>query len=199
MDALLFAVRDKIRNLGFGYDAKSCDIVGPDGKPPPRCGQFYVSVFEGSTTNSAENNLDERFGFNIALTMRVTVPLDRVGDQSWASRVIRTPGPTGAPSFNARLEQLRANLHMNWAMTVLTSQTPASANDNLAAWAPSNVTSTYSFVEPARFRGWSKPDFVTGDWFRATPEAMDMGIVAIGRFDGCRRMQPQTASVGPFL
>ena len=196
MDALLFAVKDTIIAAPLGYNVSSCDIMGPNGEPPARCGKFFVAVHEGGSNNQAVNNLDERFDFNVTLTMRIVVPLDRIGDAGLASKVARTAGPLGTPSFNARVEQLRAYLHMNWKMTVQTSQTPASANDNLAAWWPSGTV--YGFVEPARFRGAETPVFVGGDWFSAKPEAVDVGIKSTLRFAGARRLQPQTLNVGPF-
>lgn len=199
MDALLFAVRDGIRSSSQGYDYKTCEIVGPDGKPPPRMGQFFVSVYEGATRNDASNNLDERYAFSVTLTMRVTIPFDRIGDQMIASKLARQTGPNGSPSFNSRIERLRAFLHMNWSFTVSMNQTPASANDNLSAWTPSDFSSTYGFVEPARYRGCEMPKIVVGDWFSSNPEAADVGIKAEMRFDGARRMQPQTYAVGPFV
>lgn len=195
LDALLFAVRNQVRGAGLGYDAKSCEIMD-DGSPPPRCGNYFVAVHSGISRCGTDNNLDERFGFTVTLTMRVMVPLDRVGDRLIASEVARTAGPTGTPSFNARVEQLRAILHMNWKMTVQTGQSPLSANDNLAAWWPSGTV--YGFIEPARFRGADAPVLVGGEWFSAMPEATDVGVKADLRFDGARRMQPQTLNVGPF-
>lgn len=198
MDALLFAVRDGVRNAGMGYDYRSCEIVGPDGKPPARMGQIFVSVYDGATNNNADNNLDERLAFNVTLTMRVTISLDRVGDQMIASKLARQIGPNGAPSFNARIEQLRAYLHMNWQITVLQAQNPPSANDNLVAWTPGSV-GVYGFIEPARYRGCSQPVMVGGEWFSSAPEAIVDGIKADMRFDGARRMQPQTRAIGPFV
>ena len=166
-----------------------------DGHPPPRCGNIFIAVHEGASRSTQDNNLDEYFGWNLTLTMRVAVPLDRIGDMLLASKLARTAA-TGKPSFNARLEQLRAWGHMNCTITVLQSQTPASANDNLAAW---NSGTIYGFVEPARYRGAEKPVLVGGEWFGAMPDALDVGLKAELRFDGARRMQPQTAAVGPFV
>lgn len=186
IDALLFAVRDGVRNAGFGYGVEQCEIMD-DGHPPARSGNIFVAVHEGPTRNTSTRNLDEYFAFSLTLTMRVTgIPVDRIGDQGLASKLARTTGK-GQPSFNARLEQLRAWGHMNW--TVM-----ASANTNLANWAPSNVSTIYGFVEPAHYAGAERPVLVGGEWLSAVPEAVDVALKAELRFDGARRMQPITAA-----
>ncbi|MBX9682125.1 MAG: hypothetical protein K2X38_25485 [Gemmataceae bacterium] len=184
IDALLFAVRDGLRGAGFGYGVEQCEIMD-DGHPPPRAGNLFVAVHEGPSSNRSTRNLDERFAFSMTLTMRVTgIPIDRIGDQGLASKLARTAGK-GQPSFNARLEQLRAWGHMNW--TVM-----AAANTNIAAWTPSGTV--YGFVEPAMYAGAEKPVLVGGEWLSAAPEAVDVALKAELRFDGARRMQPITAA-----
>lgn len=197
IDALLFSVRDGLRAAGYGYGVQEVEIMD-DGHPPPRAGNIFIAVHEGPTRATNDNCLMEYFAWNLTLTMRVSVPLDRIGDQLLASKLARRAGP-GQPSFNARLEQLRAWGHMNWQVTVLPNQTPNSANDNLCAWAPAGTSQVYGFIEPARYRGAEKPTLVGGEWFGSVPEAADVGLKAELRFDGARRMQPQTAAVGPFV
>lgn len=203
IDALLFSVRDNIRAQSFGYSSPNyCELTGPDGRPPPRVGNFFVSVYELASSNTATRNLDEKFSFGLTLTQRIaagSVPRDRIGDQAIASKLARVSGK-GNPSFNARCEQLRAYLHMNWTITVMTSQTPNSANDNLSQWAPAGLATTYGFVEPARFAGQDRPQLVYAEWFEAAnPESSEMGLKAELRFADARRLQPQTAAVGPYL
>lgn len=195
IDALLFSVRDAVRAQSFGYGSESLCDIQDDGHPPPGCGNVYVAIYEMASQSRARRNLDEYFAFGVTLTMRVSVPLDRIGNMQLASKLARTAGK-GQPSFNARMEQLRGFLHMNWGFTVLQTQTPASANDNIAAWTPSG--SVYGFIEPAAYIGRDKPELVGGEWFGALPEASDVGLRCEMRFDGARRMQPQTASVGPY-
>ncbi len=135
----------------------------------------------------------------MTLTMKVVVPLDRVGDQQISRNLPLTLNNVPLAlrqGFNAKREQLRAFLHMNWAMTVLVGQTPPSANDNLSAWATGTV---YGFCEPARYKGPEVVKLVGGEWFSADPEADDSGIVSEMRFEGARRFQPQTSAVGPFV
>lgn len=181
IDALLHAVRDAIRSGGFDYDARSCEIMDDD-HPPPRCGDWFVSVHEGPSSSQMDNALDEYFSFILTLTARVRgVPLDRIGDQLLARKLARRAGPKGAPSFNARIEQLRGFLHMNWGVL-------QDANNNLVALEP-DAMNVYGFCEPARYRGADNPVLVGGEWFGAEPEADDVGLKADMRFEDCRRLQ----------
>ncbi len=197
IDALLYSVRDTIRNAAIGYGVAECEIMD-DGKPPPRAGNFFVAVHDGADQSNNDNQLHEYLGFLVTLTVRVTVPLDRVGDQQLARNIARVPLGY-RQGFFAKREQLRDLLHMNWGMTVLSGQTPPSANDNLVAWSAGTLSSVYGFCEPARYRGSEVPTLVGGDWFAAEPDADSFGIKSEMRFDGARRFQPQTAAVGPFV
>jgi hypothetical protein len=194
IDALLFAVRDGIRAAGFGYGEQTCDIQ-PTGEPPPGMGNIYVAVHSGSSNSISTRNLDETFGFNVTLTMKISVPQDRVGTQLEASKLARVSGK-GNPSFMARVEQLRGFLHMNWPITVLMSQTPPSANDNIATWSP--LTQVYGFITPAKYAGREDPSFAYSDWFNTVPSEKPLGLKCEMRFENARRMQPQTLPVGPF-
>lgn len=193
IDALLYAVRDHIRKAGINFDQASCEIMD-DERPPPRCGNFFASVHSGAMTCDTDNNLDERYEFAVTLTMRVTVPLDRVGDQQMARNIARVPLGE-RQGFYAKAERLRRLLHMNWNIVVVTGQTPNSANDNLAAWATGTV---YGFTEPMRFQRMEFPKLVGGEWFDAEPDAEAFGMKATIQFGRCRRLQPQTAASGPF-
>ena len=180
IDALLYAVRDGIRQGNFGYDAKTCEIM-PDGHPKPQMGAYFVAVHQGASSSTNDNCLMEYFDFNITLTLRVAVPLDRVGDQRLAVALARKPGPNGQPGFNARAEQLRAFLHMNWAII-------GEANNRMVAWEPNPIT-VYGFAEPARFRGMEFPDLVGGDWLGAEPDSEDVALKAELTFADARRLQ----------
>ena len=200
IDALLYAVRDSIRAAKIGYGIAECEITD-DGKPPPRAGNWFAAVHGGRSHPGDANsrNLDELFDFSMTLTGRVTISMDRIGDQMIARNValvdINNVPLAQRQGFNAKLEQLRAFLHMNWQITVLTGQTPNSANDNLAAWASGTV---YGFVEPARFQGMETPVLVGPDWLGAEPDADQFALKSELRFTNARRFQPQTASVGAF-
>jgi hypothetical protein len=171
-----------------------------DGKPPPRAGDVFVSVHGGRARPGEANsrNLYELYDFLVTLTMRVTIPLDRVGDQLIARNIALVTQATRM-GFNARVEQLRGLLHMNWEMVVLQQQTPASANDNIVAWAPDGST-VYGFCEPARWGGADDvPTLVGAEWMGAEPESEDFAIKSELRFAGAKRFQPQTAARGVFV
>lgn len=203
IDALLYAVRDGIREANIGYGYAECEIMD-DGRPPPRAGKIFVSIHGGHARPGPANdrNLDQLFGFSLTFTMRVIAPLDRVGDQQIArGGTAMTLELARKSGFNAKLEQLKGLLHLNWGIVVLRNQTPNSANDNLAAWCTGTI---YGFAEPVRWTGGDDiPRLVGGEWFGAEPPANDgtdeVGIVAEMQFDGARRIQPQTAPQGPFV
>lgn len=195
LDALLYAVRDAIRRAGYNYDQASCEIM-EDGRPAPRCGNAFVSVHGGRARNAAVRNLDERFDFSLTLTMRVTIPPDRVGDQLIARNIELVPLGQ-RQGFDHKVEQLRGLIHENWGIVVLTGRTPNSANDNLVAWATGTV---YGFIEPVHYTGVDGPPrLVGGEWFFTEPDNEEFGIAQELRFADARRMQPQTATVGPFV
>lgn len=182
IDALLFAVRDLVRGAGWGYDAATCEVVAPPGKPPGRFSGVFVGVCQTPTSSEMDNALDEYFGFDLVLTMSVRVGLDRVGDKMLALAEARRPGPNGCRSFNARAEQLRGVQHMGWATIAL-------ANQYMVEWEP-GANLVPGFCEPARYRGMEDPYFVGGEWFWANPESDNVGLVAALRFEGARRLQP---------
>lgn len=147
----------------------------------------------GGTRSTADNQLYELYDFSVTLTARVTISIDRVGDQLVARNVSRTLA--NKQGFNAKVEQLRALLHMNWNMVVMQGKTPPSANDNLSNWLSGTV---YGFCEPARYRGPEESKFVGPAHFSADLDSDDFGIKAEMRFEGAKRFQAQTAAVGPF-
>lgn len=187
-------MRNGIRAAGLNYDQASCDI-NDSGQPTPRCGNFYVSIHDGMSRSDADNQLNEWYDFAVTLTMRVTVSLDQVATAQMSRNISRVPLGE-RQGFYAKADRLRAFLHMNWTITVLQGQTPASANDNLAAWSTGTV---YGFVEPMRFQSMENPKLVGGEWFAAEPDAEDMGIKATLQFGRCRRFQPVLAASGPFV
>ena len=195
IDALLYSVRDTIRAANIGYGHAECEIM-EDGKPPPRCGNWFAAVHDGTSRSTADNQLFELYDFSVTLTARLgRVSVDRVGDQLIARNLVRAP-LGNREGFNARVEQLRALLHMNWNMVVVTGRTPASANDNLAAWATGTV---YGFCEPARYRGVPRVTETPSDWFGDDPDMESLGIKAELRFVNAKRFQPITQAIGPFV
>lgn len=194
IDALLYAVRDGIRAAGLNYGKAECNIMD-DGRPPPRCGNFFAAIHDGMIRSTADNQLNELYDFSVTLTMRIVVPLDKVGEQQIARDIARAPLGE-RQGFYAKADRLRALLHMNWAFVVKTGQTPNSANDNLAAWSSGTV---YGFSEPMRFQSMEAPKLVSSEWFGAEPDASDTGIKSTLTFGRCRRFQPVTTASGPFV
>ncbi len=186
-------MRDGIRAAGIGYGIAEVEIMD-DGRPTPRCGNFFAAIHDGMMRSDSDNQLNEWYDFSVTLTMRIVVPLDRVGDQQIARNIARVPLGE-RQGFYAKVDRLRAFIHMNWPMVVLPNQNPSSANDNLAAWSTGTV---YGFIEPMRFQSVESPKLVGGEWFSAEPEEEANGIKATMTFGKCRRMQPQTQPAGPF-
>lgn len=198
IDALLYSVRDAIRAANIGYGKAECEIMdGPE--PPPKCGNYFASIHDGYVRNnssSSDNNLDERFGFTITLTMRITISPDRAGDQLIYRNLVRDQARK--KGFYAKADELRSLLHMNWNVVVVTGKNPPSANDNITDWGTGTV---YGFCEPMRWRGMEFPKLVNGAaWFGDNVDAEGVaGIKAALSFDDARRIQPITAASGPSL
>ncbi len=200
IDALLYAVRDGIRAGGMSYGVAECEIMD-DGRPTARAGNFFLAIHDGAMRSVSDNQLNELYSFSATLSMRLTVPLDRVGDQQLARNIARVPLGI-RQGFYAKADQIRAFLHMNWAITVQPGQTPNSANDNLVQWSAGmpGVSEVYGFNEPMRFRSMENPKLVYADWFQNDPTSDDpQGLKAMMTFADCRRFQPVTKPSGPFV
>ncbi len=178
IDALLFAVRDACRERGF--DAATCDIRAT-GAPTPGCGDTFLAVHQAAGRSDMDNALNEYFAFDLTLTYRVTVPLDRLGDQELAKNLAKKAGPKGNWSLNARLEDLKLFFHMNWLLL-------QRANTYLCNLVPDGST-VYGFCEPPRYRTIESPHFEGPDWFGAEAADDQVGLVNVLHFDDCRRLQ----------
>lgn len=189
VDALLYAVRDEIRaNASFEQGYATCEIVSK-GQPPPRFGNLFVGVSQGATRSTNDNCLNEYFGFNLTLVMRVTVPLDRIGDQLISRNVFQTT--VKRIGFNQLAEQLRALVTINGGTNGVSGgwSIIARANQYLIDWNPNWTGDVYGFCEPARYRGMEEPVPVGGVWLGASPDSDDFGVKAELRFVDARRMQ----------
>lgn len=184
IDELLYAVVGTVQLANLGYDAQNCRVV-PEGRPPADTGEWFLGVHQGADASSSMNSLDESLGYQLTLTKRVNVPLDRVGDLELAVKIASTPGPNRQPSFNRRCRQLIDILHMDWA-------TLGSANDLLAQWGP--PTTAYGACEPAHFATLGEPRLEGPGWFLAADGQGGgtdrVGLVATIHYEGCRRVQP---------
>lgn len=202
IDALVYAVRDWIIGSNIGYGYAECDIMD-DGQPPPRCGNYFAAIHGGIMRSDRDNQLYERYEICITLTMRIVVPMDKAGNQQIYLRMVRDEARKRG--FNAKCEQLRSLVHMNWAMVVQPGQTPPSANDNLCAWAPTGVSQIYGFAEPLRFRTMEIGKLCYDDWFGTSApqdtedDRVPLGIKSELKFRDALRFQPQTQANGPSV
>jgi len=174
IDSLLLANQQAIHTAGQGYGPDSCRIMA-DGYPPAACGNVFLAIHQGSTTSLMDNALDEYFAVTLTLTMRVSIPVDRVGDQLLAQRLAKNIG------MNRRINWLATFLHMNWEVIGI-------ANNLLIELFP-EADVIHGFAEPLRYRNSELPSFVGGEWFASAPEAEDVGLKAEIRFEDARRLQ----------
>jgi hypothetical protein len=169
-------MRNMTREAGIKYGYREVELVGPDGMPPPRCGDIFIGLCDGGVRNDSVENLDEFYQVNMTLTMRVKgIPLDRIGDQLLAKKVAQKIG------FNARCDVLRALFNKNW-------QVVQRANQMLVELNPDAAT-IYGFCEPPIFVGREAAHWVGPDWFSVEPSQDHYGLAAQLRFDRCRRLQ----------
>lgn len=175
--ALLLAVRNVLRlqpPAGLGLANGQCEVMF-DGQPPPNCGELFAAVHPGDWQATDVEGIDERYGFDITVTVRVgKVPRDEIGLNALV-------GPTGK-SLDDWLEKIRALLHLdNQADQVLSSA-------NMIIGAGAN-----GFVEPPRFRGASLPEPRGPEWFLAEAHSHGpmppVGLSQTLTFGGARRVQ----------
>lgn len=175
--ALLTAVRNVLRQAapyGLGLPIAQCEVMF-DGQPPPVCGELFVAVHPGDWNAVDVEGLEEEFGVDITVTVRVgKVPRDGMGLNALI-------GPAGA-SLDGRLEQIRALLHLDSVQDQVLNQ----ANQIIG-------NSANGFVEPLRFRGCSRPEPKGPDWFGAEANGHGplppVGLAQTLHFGGARRVQ----------
>jgi len=170
MNELIIATVEHLRGIaGLSLDAKTCDEQ-PDGQPPPNAGQIYVSVHEGSWTNTQDECLDEYCGVNVTVTLRAGF----------------TPQDRKALTLNRRLRviraQIRAAVHNNYTLMNL-------ANTKLVS---DFGHADNGFIEPLRFRNAGKIDVKGPDWFWADADTKGTpasGVACTLVFERARRVQ----------
>ena len=108
MDLLLDAARDHVRS-SLSLAPAECDRC-PDGQPNPGSGERFVAISPGDIENSQINCLDERYSFDITVTVRTDAPpRDRKADgKVWVLA-----------------EQVRAKVHMSYDLTARVTQANA--------------------------------------------------------------------------
>lgn len=185
MDALLNAVVDTVREAGFGWDKINCAVT-PDGRPPPRCVDWFLAVHQDGEHGDMQNALDEYYSFMLTLNMVTTkFPRDRLGETAVVSRAALTLAKESG--FNARAQQLKTFLHMNWFVIF------AANNWLLKLYEQANVVN--GFAEPAQWDYTDKPALRGGEWLASDPNAQDCVLTAEIRFKDARRLQPMAEYV----
>lgn len=166
VEALVDAVVARLRAALSLTDAE-CGAQ-PGGVPPHACGQLYVAVHEGDSSNDSATSIDERVGVLVTVTMRGAYA---PGDRRWQD-VLRKPGS----GLHPRCRAVRGAVHMDY--TVL-------AAANLAIGADAD-----GFVEPLKWRGTSAPEWKGPDWFGAEPDPSRLaGVTATIAFEDALRIQ----------
>jgi len=182
IDSLLFAVKEVILASNFGWDSRTMDVM-PDGHPRPITANWFLAIHQEQERGDMMNALDEYYAFTLTMTrMLAQVPVDKAGTAILANLDVRTLAKeTG---FNARAQQLKTFLHMNWAVI-------GRANELLLEmYAAEYVVN--GFCEPAHWENTTVPKLVGGEWFSAEAAQANAGITAEIRFADARRLQPIT-------
>jgi hypothetical protein len=168
------------------YSDSTCRIM-VDGKPPPMCGDWWLSIHEGNVQSICTETLDEYYAFNLTLTKRVTVDPYVFGEHVVAVKMARQLAQQTDANhlgFNARRDQLRAFFHGNESVI-------ARANQYLVQWATGEEV--YGFCEPPRFQGYSASLMRGAEWLGAVPPsgegAVEAALVCQIGFGKCRRFQ----------
>jgi hypothetical protein len=177
MRSLLLATKTRIQDfLGLAADSTRdsvCDIT-EDGAPKPNSGQAFYGIVGNEFGNQSTTSLDEEYRIKVVITLRAGYsPDDKVGTE------ILTKATTG---LWARVEALRAHLHMNETLR-------ADANTN-ATYGCNPIGTENGFVQPLRFSGARYIGAKGPDWFSA--EGQDdavTGVAAELSFDFARRVQ----------
>ncbi len=182
--ALLLSCRDVLQAsktasppalVGLGLPQAQCDVLF-DGQPPPGCGELFVALHPGEWTTEDIEGLNEVFGLDITVTVRVGVlPRDRMAPTSILASL-------AGESLDQQLEAIRALLHLD------------SVRDQWLNQANTYIGGTANgFVEPPRFRGGDRPQACGPDWFGTDWDGQGplppVGISQTLHFGGARRLQ----------
>lgn len=169
MVSLLNATKTAVQSmlgLTAGIEADDvCDITD-DGSPKPSSGQVFYGIVGNSFSNTYDLGLDETYDFEIIITLRAGYsPEDRTG-----SELLLKPQTVNQPNTGglwARVEALRAHLHMNDLLRI-------DANTN-ATYGIGNAAN--GFVVPPVFLGAQYLGAKSPDWFSA--EGADDAITGV--------------------
>lgn len=141
-----------------------------DAQPPPACGQVFVAVwFDGRRTSEGRTALNETFGVNVTVTMRVHQPYDRLVQHR--------------DDLEVRANAIRALLHAdNYDYRI-------SRAANVLAGFDQTPSQRVGFCESLTFEGMDAVQLVGGNWFHAPPDKLEVGLAQTLRFGKARRIQ----------
>lgn len=167
LNALINGVVKHLRSKsGLGLDDRMCGEQ-IDGQPPPNAGQLYYGVHESSwTANDTDDALDEYFGVNVTITLRMgNVPADR-------------RGLVVVHDLRKKARECVAMLHKNYAVLDFANAEIGAADNG--------------FIEPLLFQNALNTQVRGPDWFWA--EGSDnadsnVGVSITLTFGGARRIQ----------
>lgn len=164
--ALKLAVRNEIRTT-LSYAVKDCD-TGMDGRPPPSCGQVFVSVHSGRRTSSSRECLEEEYSISVTVTMRVGPGWDRFTQE------MIDKATTG---LEQRADNIRVCVHRD----CMDNRIRVAANALITG-------DSNEFAEPLMFEDDEPPREVGPDWFHAEGVGT-AGLVMQLNFGKAKRIQ----------
>lgn len=139
-----------------GLDKGSVRIAPKPGKPPPECGDWFIGVHSVTFENDLKTAAQYTLGLSLTVTRRLHEPLDR-----WdAALDAETDGIN---------EQLGRLVGLLWAGQNLVR---ARFGQLLA----DGVDGSSTAPRPVRF---GEPDPVTAEWFGATNETGQKGVINV--------------------
>lgn len=152
----------------LNLDYKAVAVMG-DGKPEPRCGEFFCSIWgDDEREQGGGESIDEYFEFTATLTQRFNVPFDKVG------KSLLQKATTG---LLARARVVGLAIHMNY--TVMNAA-------NTALWA-ATALNVGGFIEPARMKV-GRVRWVYSDWFHSD-KGGECGLACDVTLNLARRIQ----------
>lgn len=168
--ALLLAVRDHLRQE-LNLRELDCENTF-DGRPLPMSGESFIAIHPGSWTNDTPECLDERYGIQITVTVRLPrVPQDRWGPELFTK---------AAEGLDALLEKIRVKAHMNYTLM---------DRANVIIGATGLLPTANGFIQPLCFRDGGQPMPKGPNWFAAAGRGQYAGLAQTLTFRDANRVQ----------
>ena len=181
--ALHLATRNHLRSTvthnGVALAQKTCEVMGPDGKPPARSGEYFVAVHGGGAQNQSRDDLDETYHLFVTVTMRAA----KVSPDKW--------GPDLLDKATTGLDVLCRSVKIAVHKDANNDLIIRAANVILGAGAD-GFSGINGFVESLLFESEGEDRPVGMEWFSAhvdgTPE-QHFGFARTLRFGSARLIQ----------